>query len=143
MFVSILTRTGSVYVIWPFDHEFGNKNRDRNHQLDQGAGAKVVAEDSVIPCNPIDIDAEPLALPDIPSDLPRLLPQTDQEPPKPKLVHIAAGDNFIIGLTDQGHVLSIDVSSETPFDTNFLWLRDAFVRKTRTWKYVSMYYFKM
>lgn len=136
-FVSILTEAGSVYVIWPFSHEFDVQNREENRKLDQKY-AKVKAKNGIIPCVPIDIDAEPLALPDIPCDLPDLVARCDedQERSKPRLVRIAAGDHFVIGLTDQGHVLSIDLSGEGTFSVAYPWLRDAFVRGQRAWQYV-------
>ncbi|KAF8749144.1 rcc1 blip-ii [Rhizoctonia solani] len=51
----------------------------------------------------------PTKLPPIPNNLPALHQDALKPDAPPKLVQIAAGDKFVVGLTDGGHVLKLDL----------------------------------
>lgn len=75
---------------------------------------------------------EPLRLPELPP-LPAL---KAGEASQPRLVKIAAGDQLIVGLTDGGHVLKLDVSDiNNPNAIKDLAL--LFQQRIRGWEYVS------
>ncbi|KAG8927718.1 hypothetical protein FRC03_000435 [Tulasnella sp. 419] len=140
-FTSFLTDDGHVYAIWPGSGMFAHQESLKNDALDQkDDGYPANARDGMIYCIPVEISAEPLLLPDLPLDLPHLRSTLDEEGPDvtahttPKLVKIAAGEYFIIGLTDQGHVLCIDLmggEGENGLDD----LRAMFISGERDWVY--------
>ncbi|KAG8896354.1 hypothetical protein FRB99_008927, partial [Tulasnella sp. 403] len=155
-FVSMLTRGGSAYVIWPtgqqsqFASLLNSQNTQLNNEGDatKGHPQEVDGED-VIPCTTIAIQADPLRLPALPRDLPDLSRQfsvaesgvsgaeptgygreVDPRNEETRLVRIAAGDCFIIGLTNKGHVLSLDVTggaSNGPEWLRINWMRQGWV----------------
>ncbi|KAG8949696.1 hypothetical protein FRC03_000276 [Tulasnella sp. 419] len=144
-FTSFLTADGSVFIIWPTSGTFAHQEALKNAAYDSdgdGNPAKAVA--GVIQCIPVEISAEPLVLPDLPEDLPHLRSSIDDDGPettaytKPKLVRIAAGDEFIIGLTNQGHVLCIDVvgGDQDGGPTN---LQEMLTSGERRWVYMPEY----
>ncbi len=173
-FVSLLTEGGGVYVYWPLteDDEFGEElatreNSFRNNEHAK-AHAKIESGDPIIPCTSIRIDAAPLLLPAIPSNLPDFHVNTSgttvssdatvnndgqvaeasdnngSAPEGVKLVRIAAGDRFIIGLTNRGHVLSIDISGgdeSREEGSGLAWLRGQWKQGLRRgWVYVGRFY---
>lgn len=120
-FVSMLTKGGDTYVVYPFNWEdaFHAEYARQMGVLDRTGGDHAKARATqingkpVIPCHPVHMsNVPPLVLPPIPTDLPDLgdVDPTVDDMPQTKLVRIGAGDNFIIGLTNRGHVLSIDLT---------------------------------
>lgn len=105
-FSSVLTKSGDVFVWWPFSDGMSEildtKYEEMNRQGDKKA---FPTKENVIPCYTWDLDFEPTRLPSIPP-LPDLL-HTGREisTEVTQLVQIAAFDNHIVGLTNHGHVL--------------------------------------
>jgi len=81
---------------------------DTRERIDTGDHAQVAEVDGERVVKPFVTDFEftPLTLPSLPSDLPPLAPV---EGPI-KLVKIAAAEQFLIGLTNAGHVLKMDIA---------------------------------
>ncbi|KAF8202318.1 regulator of chromosome condensation 1/beta-lactamase-inhibitor protein II [Pholiota molesta] len=106
-FSSMLTRSGEVFVWWPFDGTMGRAIQQKMRDMDSEGGKRALpSKDGVIPCVTWDLDIMPIRLPAIP-DLPELS-DTDTEVSKSQnieLIQIAAFDQHIIGLTNRGHVL--------------------------------------
>lgn len=92
--------------------------------------------DGVIQCYTWTMEGvEPLRLP----ELPRLPALKTGDSVEPQLVKIAAGDHFIIGLTDCGHVLKLNLGDiNNPDAIKELTL--LFQQKRRGWEYVSATY---
>jgi len=106
-FSSVLTKSGDVYVWWPFTAPLRGAIDARNVTMD-AAGLKAHAtEEGVIPCSAWELQQDPIMLPPLPQ-----LPQLSSWSAEPaKLVKIAALQSQLIGLTDHGHVLKISVES--------------------------------
>lgn len=87
------------------------KIMDRFREMDgQGdARAAVTKDGKEIPCKTWELAMDPVTLPPIPDSLPKLEHQDgveeDGEDAENRLVHIAGGDNYLVGLTNHGHVL--------------------------------------
>ncbi|KAG8925080.1 hypothetical protein FRC02_009944 [Tulasnella sp. 418] len=119
-FVCFLTDDGKVYIIWATKGLFEHQATLKNEMLDRdGDGHPAKAINGAVLCTVIPISAEPVLLPSLPLDLPPLLSSStdiDHEHQArtrpPKLIKITAGNNFVLGLTDQGHLLFINVNSE-------------------------------
>jgi SCF-associated factor 1 len=118
-FSSVLTKSGDVYVWWPFAAPLRDVIDAQNVAMD-AADLKSHATDGVIPCSTWELHEEPTMLPPLPQ-LPDL-PLGSAEPVK--LVKLAALESRLIGLTNHGHVLSIAVEN------------DVAVRSER-WEYVG------
>ena len=118
-FTSVLTESGDVLVWWPRGSILYDKVRNKNTELDQSdirprgtlenEARKNKHNGKYIDCYAWDLFADPVRLPPVPvQNLPDLS-NTNLPPEKrnegTKLVKIAAMDNFIIGLTNKGHVL--------------------------------------
>lgn len=84
--------------------------------------SKVQSEEgAVIPCATWTADFEPLRLPNLPS-LPELAATgIEKKGPVPQLVKIAGMEGFMIGLTDQGHVLKFDSLHDETTALNGRW----------------------
>jgi len=103
----------------------------------------VRAQYGVIHCNTWELLHDLLELPPIPSGLPHIPSLTSEadeignkgEKEKCRLVKIAGGEGFLIGLTNEGHVLRIDFDINHE-DQDLSRLRLAFQRRTCQWKYV-------
>ncbi|THH05395.1 hypothetical protein EW145_g4827 [Phellinidium pouzarii] len=113
-----LTASGNVLVWWPFgqsmQHVYNTTMTQMNESGDEQAHATV---DGMIPCSTWDMQQDPHRLPPLPS-LSELSDSrhtcNESERQETKLVKIAAMDNFLIGLTNKGHVLKFgDLSNET------------------------------
>ncbi|KAG8925208.1 hypothetical protein FRC02_009856 [Tulasnella sp. 418] len=144
-FTSFLTDDGRVFVIWPTSGAFAYQEQVKNDSLDgEGDGYPARAVDGVVHCIPVEISAEPLMLPDLPRDLPHLRLTVDEQGydatayTAPKLIKIAAGEYFIIGLTDQGHVLCIDLMGGDEGD-GIDNLRGMFTSGERDWVFMPEY----
>ncbi|KAG8934250.1 hypothetical protein FRC02_010311 [Tulasnella sp. 418] len=139
-FVSILTDEGNVFVTWPFSGDFAAEEKEKNAVLDSQGGREANETNGVVTCTPVRIAAPPLLLPDLPTNLPNLENDiTAGHPATPRLIKIAAGDNFIIGLTDQGHVLSIDITGDHDEPDGLETLRRKFMTRERQWVYLPQY----
>lgn len=103
----MLTRSGEVFVWWPFDGAMGRAVQQKMRDMDSEGGKRALpSKDGLIPCVTWDLDIIPIRLPAIP-DLPELS-DTDPDVSKSQnieLIQIAAFDQHIIGLTNRGHVL--------------------------------------
>ncbi|CAE7217054.1 unnamed protein product [Rhizoctonia solani] len=100
-----LTKIGTAFVVFPFNGSF---ERDLEERRSQGL-PEVKAQGDEVPCACTDIQHHPTKLPPIPNNLPTLHTDTVDPDAPPKLVQIAAGDKFVVGLTDGGHVLKLDL----------------------------------
>ena len=85
----------------------------KNEEMDREGHKKACAtEDGVIQCVTWDVNLNPVRLPALPP-LPRL--QHEGEPEnedRPKLIQIAGVDNYIVGLTQHGHVVKLFADDE-------------------------------
>lgn len=119
-FSSVLTKSGDVYVWWPFSAPLKDVIAAQDVAMDAADQKAHATESGVIPCSTWELRQEPTMLPPLPQ-LPEL-PLGLAEPVK--LVKLAALESRLIGLTNHGHVLSIPVES------------DVAVRSER-WEYVG------
>ncbi|KAH9992978.1 RCC1/BLIP-II [Russula compacta] len=124
-FSSILTQSGDVFVFWPFSGEIGRLCDEENDTMDERGDCQAYAtRDHCIPCVAWPLRADPLRLPHIPH-LPELQNTGVSQEERPKettLIKIAAFDNYLIGLTNKGHVLKFgDLSDENSFDRTTRW----------------------
>ncbi|KAG2132798.1 regulator of chromosome condensation 1/beta-lactamase-inhibitor protein II [Suillus clintonianus] len=107
-FSSVLTKSGDVYVWWPFAAPLKDVITARNADMDAADLKCHATEGDVIPCSTWELHEEPTRLPPLPQ-----LPEMPLAPAEPvKLVKIAALESRLIGLTNHGHVLSISVESD-------------------------------
>lgn len=138
-FSAALTDSGTVYVWNQFRGAVGSAFADKGEQLDRMQfeshrqdlrGDEI---DGVIQCHVWVMEGiEPLRLPELPS-----LPKLKRDASHPKLVKIAAGDQFLIGLTDGGHVLKLNLT-DINRDTSLTELANEFQQRLRGWEYVSL-----
>ncbi|KAH7101504.1 RCC1/BLIP-II [Auriculariales sp. MPI-PUGE-AT-0066] len=100
-----LTESGAVLAWWPDAGRMDENIQALAQSLSQEnpAVAHTVDDERVVTPSVTDLQITPITLPDLPQ-----LPPLAQVPGNPKLVKIAAADNFIIGLTNAGHVLKMD-----------------------------------
>ncbi|GAB1518091.1 hypothetical protein RhiTH_001150 [Rhizoctonia solani] len=104
---TFLTETGAVFVVFPFHGSFPESLEEHRSQV---ATQPVVTQQAgQIPCVCMDVQHHPTKLPPIPNNLPALHQDALKPDAPPKLVQIAAGDKFVVGLTDGGHVLKLDL----------------------------------
>uniref|UniRef100_A0A8H8CHF2 Uncharacterized protein n=1 Tax=Psilocybe cubensis TaxID=181762 RepID=A0A8H8CHF2_PSICU len=117
MFSSLLTKSGAVFVWWPFSGSMGEAIQQKMEEMNSEGDKKAYAtEDNLIPCIPWGVDIMPTRLPPIPT-LPELANTTNTNT-MTELIQIAAFDNHIVGLTNYGHVLkygSLHDESGVPF----------------------------
>ena len=103
-FSSILTKSGDVFLWWPFSGHLETIIRQKNVEFDIEGDKKAIATtDGTIPCVTWSFSEDPFRLPSIP-ELPSLR-EDDEEQSRTQLVKIAGLDGHIIGLTNRGHVL--------------------------------------
>jgi SCF-associated factor 1 len=108
MFSSILTKSGDVFVWWPFDGLLGRFVQEKMREMDNQSDTMAHPDGTTIPCVPWGMNLPPTRLTPIPSDLPDLPNNGVQEEGlKPRLIQIAAFADHIVGLTNLGHVLKI------------------------------------
>ncbi|KAH8116463.1 RCC1/BLIP-II [Phellopilus nigrolimitatus] len=112
-----LTASGDVFVWWPFGDSVQQVVTTTNVRMDQEGDKRAHATaDGAIPCVTWDLHHDPRRLPAIPRlpDLPRpSRAYGEDERQETKLVKIAGMDNFLVGLTNKGHVLKFgDLSNE-------------------------------
>lgn len=102
MCLSIRMESGTVYVAWPFRGRAFLQMRDH-------FDGKPEWDEGVVHCEPWKAQIDLVRLPPIPS-LPPSDPLSQEEPGFPsQLSTIAVGHNFLVGLTNFGHVLTINL----------------------------------
>lgn len=109
---SVLAESGDVYVWWPFSEVV----RQRNTEMDREGNKRAHATtDGAIPCVLWDLHHNPRRLPALPV-LPHLQHFTElgqKEVEETKIIKIAGMDNFLIALTNKGHILKFgDLSND-------------------------------
>jgi SCF-associated factor 1 len=111
-FSTVLTKSGDVYAWWPFGDIFEPQYRRTMDELNLDESTKAIVPDNgtVIPCHTWEITRDPVKLPILPDlpDLPATGLSEEELKKETKLIKIAALDNFLVGLTNKGHVLKID-----------------------------------
>jgi len=109
-FVAVLTESGGVYATWPFSGPQRDASfSDDGFEFDTGEIPQTLT--IAIVCQPRDVHSRLLTFPNLP-DLPALplAEHTLVESSSPRLVKIAAGNDFLVALTNGGHVLKIDLT---------------------------------
>jgi len=141
-FSAALTASGSVYVWNPAQDQMGAIWETKQVELDQlrgesgGEDARALAQGSEIQCYTWIMEGvEPLVLPELP-ELPNLHQDDAGAPQHASLVQIAAGDQFLIGLTNGGHVVRLELHQIND-PGGLATLREQFRKKLRKWEYVS------
>ncbi|KAK7686291.1 hypothetical protein QCA50_010515 [Cerrena zonata] len=119
-FTSVLTESRDVLVWWPRGPVIRSQVQDKNTLLDESdpdSHGKLETEfrnhgkhsAKYINCHVWDLETDPVRLPPVPvHDLPQLSDtglSHEEKQKETKLVKITAMDNFVIGLTNKGHVL--------------------------------------
>lgn len=116
MYCSVLTGTGDVYVWWPFNNPLRSCFLEHMEKMDEEGNQFAEVSDGVVACATWDLLHNPFRLPDLPN-LPELSIAKENESKlhtRPELIKIAAMDNHLVGLTNNGHVLKFgDLSNET------------------------------
>lgn len=105
-YTSALMASGDVLIWYPLDGEIFQTVKSHSAQ----AATPVVVGNGMIPCQPWELDAEPLRLPSLPA-----LP--DLAEPDRDAVHVSLDKLYgtwksLIGVTNQGHVVKIEVSRD-------------------------------
>ncbi|PVF97128.1 RCC1/BLIP-II protein [Serendipita vermifera] len=135
-FFAALTASGMA-VVWNQHGQVGAAYDQKDEVWDdqEREEAKAIEVDGVIQCQTWTVQGiEPLVLPELPN-LPSL--KTGQVG-NYRLVKIAGGDQFILGLTNGGHVLKLDLNDINDPDA-LEDLATAFQQRTRGWQYLPMY----
>lgn len=128
-------------VWWPGEDEFRRRYDEETARSEQSPEnrvreAKTKAGDPVIKCMDWNMACDPLplpALPDLPT-LPGAPASTGAE--NLKIIRIACGNDYLVALTNGGHVLKIDLIN-TGQGERFEALRNLFRRGVR-WQYVRL-----
>lgn len=115
MFSSVLTKSGDVLVWFPYDRRMVRIIEDHDDAVGAQHRKVLATSNNVIPCSTWYLTRDPIKLPLLPS-LPALLDTKET-----KLTKIAAFDNNLIGLTNQGHVLKFDCLSDEDTVTRGQW----------------------
>lgn len=105
-FVSCLTTNGDVYVWWPYSLEMERELDRHETQMNGQADKKAEAlEDGTIPCVTWDLECQPTLLRPLPklSEIPdaAIIPKKSDI----QIIQIAGFDNYLVALTNYGHVL--------------------------------------
>ncbi|KAG9103248.1 hypothetical protein FRC06_011629 [Ceratobasidium sp. 370] len=131
---ALLTQTGDAFVVFPFRGSFDQEAQARMPEAG-GEQREVLAQDGEVRCECWDVLHHPTRLPALPS-LPTLHRPTDataQDAP-PRLVKVAAGEQFIVGLTDGGHVLKLSLPTSNEAE-----LHQAIVHGNLQWDYLPRF----
>lgn len=137
-FSAVLNASGNVFVWHPLEGPMGAAVVERETEFDdlEGTDTHGMEADGAIQCHTWTLKGiEPLKLPELPQ-LPNL---SDGEATHPQLIKIAAGDQFIVGLTDGGHVVKLDLTDMNDPDA-LQTLGLLFQRRARGWEYVSAFH---
>lgn len=121
-FSSALTKTGDIFVWWPFSGSMERQIEERNSVMNNAGDKKAhVSSDGVITCVPWDLDIDPVALPSLPP-LPALntSPEGDVDETI-RVIQIASYDGHLIALTTKGHVLKFGCLEDETTVTRGRW----------------------
>lgn len=116
MYCSVLTGTGDVYVWWPFNNPLRSCFLEHMEKMDEEGNQFAEVSDGIVACATWDLLHNPFRLPDLPNlpELPIAKENESKLHTRPELIKIAAMDNHLVGLTNNGHVLKFgDLSNET------------------------------
>ncbi|THV05547.1 RCC1/BLIP-II [Dendrothele bispora CBS 962.96] len=102
-FSSLLTKSGDVFIWWPFAEQINALIQSKMSEMDQ-EGNKQNAVDGVIPCACWDLEMDPYLLPPLPP-LPNLSASDDAASVDTQIIQIAGFEDRLIVLTNHGHVL--------------------------------------
>jgi SCF-associated factor 1 len=127
-FSAVLTNGGEVYVWWPLDGAFAEMNQAHADQCDGDPSERVRDGDCVVDCRPWEVALDPWLIRPVAASLPKL----KEDGGGTKIVKIAAGDDFLIGLTEGGHVLKANMPQGHASFSNAL-LRPR-------WEYVGIFH---
>ncbi|KAA1469035.1 RCC1/BLIP-II [Dentipellis sp. KUC8613] len=118
-FSSVLTKSGDVLVYWPFGGTITALVRAKMAEMNAEGDKNAYGREGIIACAPWALEVDPVRLPAIPSLLPTLPDSglnAERLAEETRLVKIASFDNYIVGLTNKGHVLKYGpLSDETSF----------------------------
>ncbi|KAG9098211.1 hypothetical protein FS749_004374 [Ceratobasidium sp. UAMH 11750] len=130
---ALLTQTGDVFVVFPFRGSFDQEVEARMPEAG-GEQSEVLAQGGEVRCECWDVQHHPTRLPALPR-LPVLHPSTDAtEDAPPRLVKIAAGEHFVVGLTDGGHVLKLNLPTSNEAE-----LHQSIVHGNLQWDYLPKF----
>ncbi|KIJ49163.1 hypothetical protein M422DRAFT_161543 [Sphaerobolus stellatus SS14] len=108
---AVLTRGGDVYLFWPFKGKFQELDKEKYRYFEGAEQSERPHErDGVVDCRPWEIALAPIQAPHLNIKLPTL--REGEKTSDQKIIKIAAGDRFLIGLTDGGHVLWLDLPDD-------------------------------
>ncbi|KAL4065909.1 regulator of chromosome condensation 1/beta-lactamase-inhibitor protein II [Scleroderma citrinum] len=119
-FSAVLTKTGDVYVWFPWGDQMSRGISERNIIMDQDGQTVHESELGVLHCVTWELEHDPHKLPNLPS-LPPLTPSAHEK--GAHLIKIAALGHHIVGLTNYGHVLKIALQEgnlSTPMTWEYL-----------------------
>jgi len=100
-FSSVLTKAGDVFIWFPFETRMEQIIESHDNTMNAQHNKAKASPDKVIPCSTWDLNIDPVRLPALPS-----LPTLAETKEETKLVKIAGFDRSLVGLTNQGHVLT-------------------------------------
>lgn len=137
--IAVLTEAGHVLLEWPYHGEFNEQIVEHHNTMSEtpnrGSDTRLSAGIDVLNCSTWDIHREFLELPGLPNNLPvldREAANSDNDE-ELRIVKIAAGEGFVVALTNQGHVLKMDI---TPSAESLDELRNNFKNGWKKWIYV-------
>ena len=111
-FSAALTRSGDVYLWWPFTGALSDQYTKVIQAMKKDESLKAVVSDNetVIPCHTFSIHMDPVKAPTLPNlpDLPATGLSERKCRKETKLIKIAIDNFSLIGLTNKGHVLKLD-----------------------------------
>jgi SCF-associated factor 1 len=132
--IAVLTEAGHVLVEWPFHGEF-HAQIVQHHDVMIGQDTRLSDGNDVLHCATWEIHKDFLELPALPNNLPVLdrpaVANADSEE-ELRAVKIAAGEGFVVVLTNQGHVLKMDITHTESLDE----LRQNLRNGWKNWIYV-------
>jgi len=105
MFSSLLTKSGDVFVWWPFVGQMDTLIQNRMSAMDQ-EGNKQKAVEGVISCACWDLEMDPYLLPSLPPL--SNISVGDEAFEETRIIQIAGFEDNLIALTNHGHVLIFD-----------------------------------
>ncbi|KAJ3976445.1 regulator of chromosome condensation 1/beta-lactamase-inhibitor protein II [Lentinula raphanica] len=115
-FSAALTSSGSVLVWCPFSNPMRALIETKMNEMDEAGNLKAhTTDEGLINCVPWDLQADPIVLPSLPLNLPKLAEsESDFESidDQLRIIKIAGFENALVALTNQGHVLLFDTLGE-------------------------------
>lgn len=126
-FSSLLTKSGDVFVWWPFSGVLEQHIRRLNDEMDRQDKKALPTSNNVIPCVTLSINVDPLRLPPLPP-----LPELNATGGEIQLIQIAALDAHIIGLTNKGHVVKFGALENEAIMSRGVWQYVGFLNCPRS-----------